>query len=161
MLPTSAAQNIIDFPNSLSLAEIHTIPYSTSSFPNLKTGQVPVDNLIWIEWISWKPWSHPFSISQLSTLGLLTLPGFSVSLKFTWSSSPLLIPFRFTQLAKQEYLDPLHSFWITAHGDFPPNSQGGMVQYVKCSRRNTLNEHSVDGKGVNTIYVLPYSIFIV
>lgn len=49
VLPTCAAQNIIDFPNSLSLAEIHTIPYLISSLPNLKIGQVPVYNLIWIK----------------------------------------------------------------------------------------------------------------
>lgn len=94
------------------------IPFPTSSFLNLETGQVPVYNLIWIEWVSWKPWSNPFSISQLSTLSLLTLPGFSISLKFASSSSLLLISFRLTQLAKQECLAPLHSFWITAHWDF-------------------------------------------
>lgn len=49
VLPTSAAQEIIDFANSLSLGAIHTIAYSTSSFSNLKTGQVPVYNLIWIK----------------------------------------------------------------------------------------------------------------
>jgi hypothetical protein len=49
VLPASAAQNIIDFPNSLSLAEIHTILYSTPSILNFKTGQVPVYNLIWVK----------------------------------------------------------------------------------------------------------------
>lgn len=49
VLPTSAAQDIIGLPNSLSLAEIYTVPCSTSSFQNLETGQVPVYNLIWIE----------------------------------------------------------------------------------------------------------------
>lgn len=46
---TSAAQHIIDFPNSLSLGEIPTVPRSISCSPSLKTGQVPVYNLIWLE----------------------------------------------------------------------------------------------------------------
>lgn len=127
------------------------IPFpSTSSSLNLKTEQVPVYNLICIEWISWKPCSSPFSISQLSTPSLLTLPGFSVSLRFASSSSPLLIPFRLAQLAEQGCFDPLHSFWITAHADFVPNKQPSyrVWNMPDVSRRNSSNEHSTDGRDV-------------